>query len=68
MDMDTFAKDNAIRTSFCADGVRAGTRLFLLDVGGKFLVATRFQNIGYRKNLDAAIALFERALVETDLK
>lgn len=60
---DNLASTNTIRSSFCADGVRAGTRLFLLDTGGKFLVATRFQNIGYRKGLDAALALFERALV-----
>jgi hypothetical protein len=60
---DSFASTNTIRSSFCADGVRAGTRVFLLDMGDKFLVASRFQNIGYRKGLDSAIALFERTLV-----
>ena len=54
---------NTIRSSFCAEGVRSGTRLFLIDLGGKFMVATRFQAIGVRKSLQAATALFERALV-----
>lgn len=51
-----------IRSSNCAEGVRGGARIFLYDMGGKFLVASRWQNIGYRKDLTAAIALFERTL------
>jgi hypothetical protein len=54
---------NIIRSGFCAEGVRGGTRLFIYDLGGKFLVASRFQNIGYRKHLADAIALYERALM-----
>lgn len=51
-----------IRSSFCAEGVRSGTRLFLYDEGDMFLDATRFQNIGRRERLEDAIALFERTL------
>lgn len=51
-----------IRSSNCAEGVLGGTKLFLYDEGGKFLVATRFQNIGRRKLLEDAITLFERTL------
>jgi hypothetical protein len=52
-----------IRSGFCAEGVRGGTRLFLVEDNGRFLVASRFQNIGRRAKLADAIALFERALV-----
>jgi hypothetical protein len=52
-----------IRSAFCAQGVRGGTRLFLVEDNGRFLVASRFQNIGRRAKLADAIALFERALV-----
>lgn len=52
-----------IRQSFCAAGVRGGTKLFLIQEAGKFLVATRFQNVGRRKQIGDAIALFERTLV-----
>ena len=51
-----------IRSSNCAEGVLGGTKVFIYDEGGKYLVATRFQNIGRRKSLEAAIALFERTL------
>ena len=54
---------NTIRSSFCASNVMAGTRLFLIDLGTKFMVTTRFQVIGTRKNLEAATALFERTLL-----
>lgn len=55
--------DDIIRSSFCAEGVRAGTRLFLVSEGESFLVASRFQNIGRRKRIEDATALFERTLV-----
>lgn len=51
-----------IRSSNCAEGILGGTKLFLYDEGGKFLIATRFQNIGRRKRLEDAVALFERTL------
>ena len=54
---------NAIRSAFCAEGVRSGTRLFLIEDGAAFLVTTRFQIIGRRKALNDAIALFERTLI-----
>jgi len=57
-----FENENILRSSFCAPGVMAGTKLFLIDEGSKFLVATKFQNIGRRKRLDDATALFERTL------
>jgi hypothetical protein len=55
--------EQIIRSSFCVPDVMAGTKLFLIDEGSKFLVATRFQNIGRRKRIEDAIALFERTLV-----
>jgi len=51
-----------IRSSFCADGVRSGVRLFLIEDGAFFLVASKFQIVGRRKGINEAIALFERAL------
>jgi hypothetical protein len=54
---------NIIRSTFCAEGVRGGARLFLIDEGNGFLVATRWQNVGRRKRLEDAIALFERTVV-----
>jgi len=55
--------NNVIRSTFCADGVRGGTRLFLVQDGASFLVATRFQTVGRRKAIENAIALFERAAI-----
>ena len=52
-----------IRSGFCAENVRSGTRLFVYDCGGKFLVASKFQIIGYRAHIEDALALFERTLV-----
>lgn len=52
-----------IRSSFCAEGVRGGTRLFLVEDGPTFLVSTRFQIVGRRKRIEDAIALFESTLV-----
>lgn len=52
-----------IRSSFCANGVRSGTRLFVYDCGNKFLVASNFQNVGYRRKIEDALALFERTLL-----
>lgn len=60
---ETFPSSSIIRSSFCAANVMAGTRLFLIDLGSKFMVTTRFQIIGTRKNLEAATALFERTLL-----
>ena len=52
-----------IRSAFCAEGVRNGTRLFLVEDNGRFLVASRFQDIGRRAKLADALALFERTLL-----
>lgn len=54
---------NALRSAFCAEGVRSGTRLFIIQDGNSFLVTTRFQIVGRRKSINAAIALFERTLL-----
>lgn len=54
---------NTIRSSFCADGVRGGAHLFLVDLGNKFQVSTRYERLGSRQKIEDAIALFERALV-----
>jgi len=51
-----------VRSAFCAEGVRGGARLFLVEDKGRFLVATRFQNIGRRDRLSDAVALFERTV------
>jgi hypothetical protein len=56
-------KNQIIRSSFCALDVMGGTRLGLFEDGDKFLVASRFQNIGRRKRIEDAIALFERTLI-----
>lgn len=53
------AAANIIRSTFCAEGVRGGTRLFLTDEGKSFLISTNFQIVGRRKRLVDAIALFE---------
>lgn len=52
-----------VRSSFCADDVRGGTRLLLVEDNGRFLIATRFQTVGRRKRIEDAIALFERTLI-----
>lgn len=57
------AQSSIIRSGFCAEDVLGGTRLFLFDEGGRFLVATRFQNIGRRNKIEDAIALFENTLL-----
>lgn len=57
------AESTILRSGFCAEGVRNGTKLFIFDEGNKFLVATRWQNVGRRKRLEDAIDLFERTLV-----
>ena len=54
---------NSIRSTFCADGVRGGTRLFLIQDGASYLVTTRFQIVGRRKDIGRAIALFERTAI-----
>jgi hypothetical protein len=54
---------NTIRSSFCAEGVRGGTRLFLIEDGSSFLVTTKFQIVGRRADITKALSLFESTLV-----
>ena len=58
-----FSNHHIIRSSFCADGVRGGTRLFLIEDGSSFLVTTKFQIVGRRADITKAISLFENALI-----
>lgn len=57
-----FANHNIIRSSFCAEGVRGGTRLFLIEDGSSFLITTKFQIVGRRADINKAISLFESTL------
>lgn len=51
-----------LRSSFCCPDVMGGTKLFLYEDGERFLVATRWHNIGRRKRLADAVELFEGTL------
>jgi hypothetical protein len=60
----SISASNTLRSSFTQESSRfAGHKLFLIDIGDKFMVCTRFQWVGRRKSLSDAIALFERTLV-----
>lgn len=58
-----FTFTNAIRSGFCAEGVRGGTRLFLIEDGSSFLVTTKFQIVGRRADINRAVALYEATLM-----
>lgn len=55
---------NTLRSSFTQESSQfAGHKLFLIELGDKFMVCTRFQWVGRRQSLTEATALFERTLV-----
>ena len=55
-----------LRSGFCAEGVRGGTRLLLTHEDGWFDVATRWETIGRCRDLNEAVRLFEAALLGLD--